>query len=78
MTYTTLPITGYLDRFSARPGDTLTAHISLRQPGPYRVRLQRLISGDPNPNGPGLRSEDHSARLDLSLTGANHPLPVGS
>jgi N,N-dimethylformamidase len=78
MTDATLPITGYLDRFSYRPGDMLTAHVSLRTPGPYRVRLQRLISGDPNPAGPGLRFEDHTARLDLSLTGANHPIPVGS
>jgi N,N-dimethylformamidase len=78
MTYATLPITGYLDRFSARPGDTLTAHVSLRQPGAYRVRLQRLISGDPNPNGPGLRFEDHAAHLDLTLTGAHQPVPAGS
>ncbi|HEY8289528.1 MAG TPA: hypothetical protein VIG49_09680, partial [Acetobacteraceae bacterium] len=78
MTSATLPITGYLDRFSARPGDTLTAHVSLRQPGPYRVRLQRLISGDPNPEGPGLRYEDHADRFDIALTGAHHGVPAGS
>src|SRR6201999_3523253 len=50
----------------------------LRQPGPYRVRLQRLICGDPNPNGPGLRVEDHAAQFDISPTGAHHAVPAGS
>ena len=29
-----LPITGYLDRFSHRPGETFIAHVSLREPAP--------------------------------------------
>ncbi len=78
MTPATLPITGYLDRLSARPGETLTAHVSLRQPGPYRVRLQRLICGDPNPDGPGLRFEDHAAQFDITRTGTHHDVPAGS
>ena len=28
-----LPITGYFDRLSGRPGETLTAHVSVRAGG---------------------------------------------
>jgi N,N-dimethylformamidase len=52
-----LPITGYLDRLSHRPGETFSAHVSAQTPGPARARLVRVISGDPNPDGPGLRPE---------------------
>ena len=48
-----LPVTGYMSRFSGRPGDTLSVHVSLRDGGSYRVRLERVVSGDPNPDGPG-------------------------
>ena len=64
MNQAVLPITGYLDRFSARPGEDVVARVSLRTAGPYRARLVRVICGDPNPDGPGLQFEDLSARLD--------------
>ena len=38
-----LPITGYLDRFSARPGESLAVKISVPQGGRYRARLRRVI-----------------------------------
>ena len=53
-----LPITGYLDRFSHRPGESFTAFVSTRDGGAYRARLVRVLSGDPNPHGPGVRFED--------------------
>ena len=37
MNQAVLPITGYLDRFSARPGEDVVARISLGTVGPYRV-----------------------------------------
>ena len=73
-----LPITGYLDRLSARPGEAVTAHVSLRAAAPYRVRLFRLICADPNPNGPGLRTEDLSHLFDRTLTGRHQPVRLGS
>jgi N,N-dimethylformamidase len=73
-----LPITGYLDRFSGRPGDSLLVHVSLRDAGRYRARLQRVISGDPNPAGPGLRFEDLSAYFDLETEGRRQPIHLGS
>ena len=50
----TLPITGYLDRVSARPGGSLAAKISAQGGGSYQADVVRIRSGDPNPAGPGL------------------------
>ena len=73
-----LPITGYLDRFSRRPGETFIAYVSVRQGGSYRARLVRVLSGDPNPAGPGVRFEDLSHRFDQSFTGRRQPIHLGS
>jgi N,N-dimethylformamidase len=73
-----LPITGYLDRFSHRPGESFTAQVSLRDPGQYRARLVRVISGDPNPDGPGMRFEELSHRFDETFTGRRQPIRLGS
>lgn len=73
-----LPITGYLDRFSHRPGETFTAHVGVRTAGPARARLVRVISGDPNPAGPGLRFEDLSAVFATEFAGRHQPIALGS
>ena len=78
MSQAVLPITGYLDRFSARPGEDVVARISLRTAGPYRARLVRVICGDPNPDGPGMQFEDLSARLDRTLQGRISQIHLGS
>ncbi len=73
-----LPITGYLDRFSRRPGERFAAHVSVRDAGQARARLVRVISGDPNPAGPGLRFEDLSHHFDLTFDGQRQPIRLGS
>ncbi|MEO3471404.1 N,N-dimethylformamidase beta subunit family domain-containing protein [Roseomonas sp. CAU 1739] len=73
-----LPITGYLDRFSHRPGERFDARISVRDGGQARARLVRVISGDPNPAGPGLRFEDLSYRFDVTFEGRHQPIRLGS
>jgi N,N-dimethylformamidase len=78
MTPAELPITGYLDRFSHRPGDRFEARVSVRDGGPARARLVRVVSGDPNPAGPGLRFEDLSHRLDIAFAGRRQPIRLGS
>lgn len=74
----TLPITGYLDRFSHRAGERFEAHVSMREAGEFRARIVRVISGDPNPAGPGMRFEDLSARLDRTMAGGPQPIRLGS
>lgn len=73
-----LPITGYLDRLSGRPGESLEAKISMFSGGEYRARLVRVISADANPRGPGMRFEDLAHRFDESFEGANQPVVLGS
>ena len=57
---TVIPLTGYVDRLSARPGETLDFKISSTLSAPFEAKLVRVISADPNPDGPGLREEDLS------------------
>ncbi len=73
-----IPITGYLDRFSHRPGEAFVAHVSLREAGAYHARLVRVISGDPNPAGPGMRFEDLSRIFAESFEGGRQEIRLGS
>jgi N,N-dimethylformamidase len=73
-----LPITGYLDRFSHRPGETFSCHVSVPSGGSCRARLIRVISGDPNPAGPGLRYVECSDRYDRTFPGRHQPISLGS
>ena len=49
-----LPITGYLDRPSARPGEALEIKVSAREEGSYHASMVRVLAGDPNPESPGI------------------------
>ncbi len=73
-----LPVTGYLDRFSHRPGEQFSVFVSLRDGGDYRVRLQRVHSADPNPAGPGMRLDDLSDVFDRIGPGRRQPIHLGS
>jgi N,N-dimethylformamidase len=56
-----IPLVGYADRWSAAPGDTIAFKISSAGDEPYRARLVRVVSGDPNPEGPGIIERDVDA-----------------
>jgi N,N-dimethylformamidase len=56
-----VPLAGYVENLSARPGETLEFKVSSRSEKPVIARLFRSISADPNPDGPGLVEEDASA-----------------
>jgi len=78
MPHAELPITGYLDRFSHRAGESFAAKVSVPGGGPARARLVRVISGDPNPEGPGLRFEDFSSVFDYGFAGRHQAVRPGS
>lgn len=78
MQHQELAITGYLDRFSHRPGEAFAVHVSLRDGGSYRARLQRVVSADPNPAGPGMRLDVLSHVLDRTISGRRQPVRLGS
>src|SRR6056297_1795309 len=56
-----VPLTGYSDRLSARPGEEIEFKVSSTDGGRYRARLARSICADPNPAGAGITEEDASA-----------------
>ncbi|MGK3761284.1 MAG: hypothetical protein ACI8RD_013602, partial [Bacillariaceae sp.] len=64
-----VPLAGYTDRLSARPGDTVKFYLSKGRKKdddedsttiPVRARLTESISADPNPLGPGIIENDAS------------------
>ncbi len=52
-----VPLVGYLDRWSARPGEAIAVKVSSHLAEPYAADLVRIIHADPNPAGPGLKLE---------------------
>ncbi len=50
-----VPLIGYMDRFSARPGERLAVKVSSHLSGPYSADLVRVRHADPNPAGPGMK-----------------------
>ena len=60
----TAPLIGYADRISVRAGQKIAFKVSSTAPGPYNASLIRIVRGDPNPDGPGVKFEDHSEHFD--------------
>jgi N,N-dimethylformamidase len=50
-----VPLIGYMDRFSARPGEQLAVKVSSHLEGPYQADCVRVRHADPNPAGPGMK-----------------------
>ena len=52
-----IPLTGYADRLSVRPGETMRFHVSNATGAELSsLAVVRVISADPNPAGPGIRT----------------------
>lgn len=56
-----IPLIGYCDRLSGRPGDNIEFKVSSQASEPFEARLVRVISADPNPAGPGILEEEVAA-----------------
>ena len=72
-----MQLTGYPDRFSARPGETIGFCVSSKAPT-FRAEIVRIIHGDPNPAGPGLRTERGASHVTGEYAGAEQHLRGGS
>ena len=70
-------LTGYSDRLSAAPGETIAFQVSCAHPS-YRADLVRLIHGDPNPLGPGAIVEEVASTLDREYPGRVQEIVTGS
>jgi len=73
-----VPLIGYLDRFSARPGERLAAKISSQLGGTYHADLVRVRHADPNPAGPGMQLIDVAVPWAGERPGIAKPIPAGS
>lgn len=73
-----LPIKGYCDRPSARPGERLDFFVSLPEAGSFDARLVRLIAGDRHPGGPGPRVEEVDHPIAGSYDGGPQRTQSGS
>ena len=66
-----LPLTGYADRLSVRPGETLRFHVANASGHEVSARLVRVICADANPAGPGIVTEP----LPHAVTLVRQPTP---
>jgi len=69
---------GYVDRFSARPRERIAVKVSSRLTEPYRADLVRIIHGDANPAGPGLKFEEVEATFAGTYSSRFQPAHSGS
>jgi len=58
-----IPLIGYCDRLSARTGDVIAFKVSSHLEEDFSARLVRVISADPNPEGPGMIEEEVAANF---------------
>ena len=73
-----IPLLGYADRFSVRPGETISFKVSSISPEPYEARLVRVVSCDPNPDGPGVIEHEVAANFAGSYASRLQPVHLGS
>lgn len=59
-----IPLIGYADKLSGRPGERVAIKVSSELGGTYRAELVRVISGDPNPAGPGVHTAPIAATFE--------------
>jgi N,N-dimethylformamidase len=73
-----VPLIGYVDRFSARPGERIAVKVSSQLDRPYQADLVRIIHADPNPAGPGIKLEEIPADFAGTYVSRLQPVHLGS
>jgi len=72
-------IVGYTDRMSVRPRETIQFHVSC-EPAveSYTAEIVRMIAGDAQPGGPGLKTAAVKTDIDGSYPGRTQHIHPGS
>ena len=70
-------VVGYADRMGVAPGETIRFMVSSELPT-YRAEVVRLIHGDANPNGPGIKETLVETPVNGDYPGRRQELPLGS
>ncbi|MBV8913537.1 MAG: N,N-dimethylformamidase large subunit [Acetobacteraceae bacterium] len=73
-----VPLVGYVDRFSARPGERIAVKVSSVHDAPFRADLVRIICADPNPAGPGMKVEELPAAWAGEYPSRQQKVQLGS
>jgi N,N-dimethylformamidase len=73
----TLGISGYADKLSVEPGDTVRIMVSTKAET-FRSTMVRIIHGDPDPAGPGIKEEVIDSPVNATYAGRDQRLPLGS
>ncbi|MDQ7249841.1 N,N-dimethylformamidase beta subunit family domain-containing protein [Dongia sedimenti] len=73
-----LKILGYPDRLSVAPGEEIAFKVSLEEGTRFDARLVRVIHGDANPAGPGLKFRHIPTAIDGSHPGRPQRIDAGS
>src|SRR5690606_32525650 len=73
-----LKIVGYPDRYSVAPGEDIAFKISLEEGEQFEARLVRVVNGDCNPAGPGLKFPHVPTRIDGNHAGKPQRIDAGS
>lgn len=71
-------ILGYADKFSLRPGETISVKVSCVDIKTYNTKLIKIIQGDINPQGPGYKEEILSNDLGGPFKARHQAIPIGS
>ena len=73
-----MKITGYADKFSVHPGDTIKFFVNCDGPAEYQADIVKMIHGDTNPRGPGFIEEAIKADCNGTYKGVKQEIYSGS
>src|SRR5690348_13678509 len=73
-----LKILGYPDRYSVAPGEKIAFKISLEEGTHFDAGIVRVIHGDANPEGPGLKFRSIKTAADGRHAGKPQRIDAGS
>ena len=73
-----LKILGYPDRYSVAPGETIQFMVSLEEGASFEAALVRVVCGDCNPDGPGLKFKPIAAACNGRHPGERQTIDAGS
>ena len=73
-----LKILGYPDRYSVAPGEEIAFKVSLEEGTRFDARVVRVVHGDANPAGPGLKFRHVPTAIDGNHGGKRQTIDAGS
>ena len=73
-----MKITGYADKISAVPGETISFMVNSEIKNNYRADIVRLICGDENPDGPGYKEKVIKTSINGSYKSRKQVIHAGS